>query len=471
MTKITFIGAGSTVFAKNLMGDILSFPELQDVTLSLHDIDPERLRTSEVVARKTAATLGANPTIEATTDRRQALAGADYAISMFQVGGYKPSTVVDFEVPKKYGLRQTIADTLGIGGIMRGLRTIPVFLDICRDMEELCPDVTFLQYVNPMAMNCWAISRATGIKTVGLCHSVQGTAGELARDIKVPLEEINYICAGINHMAFYLRFERDGEDLYPRIRQVLEEGRVPNGNRVRYEMFKRLGYFVTESSEHFAEYVPWFIKRDRPDLIEEFNIPLDEYIRRCEVQIEEWQGMRVALEDADPDAIVRYERERIEARIARLETIDPLRAAELRKRVEEYTASNQKIRRSHEYGSYIIHSLETGEPGAIYGNVPNHGLIDNLPQGCCVEVPVLVDKNGLQPTKIGQLPPHLAALMQTNINVQSLVVEAALTGKREHIYHAAMLDPHTAAELSLDQIWNLVDDLIEAHGEWLPKYN
>jgi alpha-galactosidase len=471
MTKIVLIGAGSTVFAKNLMGDILSFPELQDVTLSLHDIDPERLRTSEIVARKTAAALGADPTIEVTTDRRQALAGADYAISMFQVGGYKPSTVVDFEVPKKYGLRQTIADTLGIGGIMRGLRTIPVFLDICRDMEELCPDVTFLQYVNPMAMNCWAISRATGIKTVGLCHSVQGTAGELARDIKVPLEEINYICAGINHMAFYLRFERDGEDLYPRIRQVLEEGRVPNGNRVRYEMFKRLGYFVTESSEHFAEYVPWFIKRDRPDLIEEFNIPLDEYIRRCEVQIKEWQGMRVALEDPDPDAIVRYERERIEARIARLETIDPLRAAELRKRLEEYTASDQKIRRSHEYGSYIIHSLETGEPGVIYGNVPNHGLIDNLPQGCCVEVPVLVDKNGLQPTKIGQLPPHLAALMQTNINVQSLVVEAALTGKREHIYHAAMLDPHTAAELSLDQIWNLVDDLIEAHGEWLPKYN
>ncbi|RIK37103.1 MAG: alpha-glucosidase/alpha-galactosidase [Chloroflexi bacterium] len=471
MTKIVFIGAGSTVFAKNLLGDILSFPELQDVTLSLHDIDPERLRTSEIVARKTAAALGANPIIEVTTDRRQALAGADYAISMFQVGGYKPSTVVDFEVPKKYGLRQTIADTLGIGGIMRGLRTIPVFLDICRDMEELCPDVTFLQYVNPMAMNCWAIGRATGIKTVGLCHSVQGTAGELARDIKVPLDEINYICAGINHMAFYLRFERDGEDLYPRIRQVLEEGRVPSGNRVRYEVFKRLGYFVTESSEHFAEYVPWFIKRDRPDLIEEFNIPLDEYITRCERQIEEWQGMRVALEDPDPEAIARYERERIEARIARLEAKDPLRAAELRQRLEEYSASGQKVRRSSEYGSLIIHSMETGEPRVIYGNVLNQGLIDNLPQGCCVEVPVLVDKNGLQPTKIGQLPPHLAALMQTNVNVQSLVVEAALTGKREHIYHAAMLDPHTAAELSLDQIWNLVDDLIEAHGEWLPKYS
>jgi alpha-galactosidase len=474
MTKITFIGAGSTVFAKNLMGDILSFPELQDVTLSLFDIDPERLRTSEIVARKTAAALGASPTIEATTDRRKALASANYAISMFQVGGYKPSTVVDFEVPKKYGLRQTIADTLGIGGIMRGLRTIPVFLDMCRDMEELCPDVTFLQYVNPMAMNCWAISRATPIKTVGLCHSVQGTAAELAHDIKVPLEQINYICAGINHMAFYLRFERkDGdqvEDLYPRIRRVLEEGRVPEWNRVRYEMFKRLGYFVTESSEHFSEYVPWFIKRDRPDLIEEFNIPLDEYIRRCEVQIEEWHGMREALEDPDPEALPRNERQRMEERLARIAEKDPQRAAEIRERWMQHMGE-QKVRRSNEYGSLIIHSMETGAPRVIYGNVPNEGLIDNLPHGCCVEAPVLVDKNGLQPTRIGQLPPHLAALMQTNINVQSLVVEAALTGKREHIYHAAMLDPHTAAELSLDQIWSLVDDLIEAHGAWLPKYH
>ncbi len=472
MTKITFIGAGSTVFAKNLMGDILSFPELQDITLSLHDIDPERLRTSEIVARKTAAAFGANPIIEATTDRRAALQGADYAISMFQVGGYKPSTVVDFEIPKKYGLRQTIADTLGIGGIMRGLRTIPVFLDMCRDMEELCPDVTFLQYVNPMAMNCWAISRATGINTVGLCHSVQGTAGELARDINVPLDEINYICAGINHMAFYLNFERNGEDLYPRIRQVLEEGRVPDGNRVRYEMFKRLGYFVTESSEHFAEYVPWFIKRDRPDLIEEFNIPLDEYIRRCEVQLAEWHGMRVALEDPNPEALATYERQRREERLAHIAKRDPARAEELRARwAAETQEEGAKVQRSHEYGSYIIHSMETGIPRVIYGNVPNRDLIDNLPAGCCVEVPVLVDKNGLQPTKIGALPPHLAAMMQTNINVQSLVVEAALTGKREHIYHAAMLDPHTAAELSLDQIWNLVDDLIEAHGDWLPQYH
>ena len=350
---------------------------------------------------------------------------------MFQVGGYRPSTRVDFDVPKKYGLRQTIADTLGIGGIMRGLRTIPVFLDICRDMERLCPDVTFLQYVNPMAMNCWAISRASSIKTVGLCHSVQGTAEVLARDIGVPIEEINYLCAGINHMAFYLRFERDGQSLYPLIRQVVADGRVPDGNRVRYEMLARLGYFVTESSEHFSEYVPWFIKRDRPDLIEEFNIPLDEYIRRCEDNIETWHALRAKLEGGAPLA----------------------------------------AERTHEYGSFILHSLETGQPRVVYGNVPNRGLIDNLPNGCCVEVPCLMDKNGIQPTRIGALPPHLAALMQTNINVQALTVEAALTRKREHIYHAAMLDPHTAAELSLDQIWSLVDDLLEAHGDWLPAYD
>ena len=448
-TKIAFIGAGSTVFAKNLMGDILSYPELQNCTLTLHDINTERLRTSEIVAHKIAKQLGANPTIETTTDRRRAVDGAGYVITMFQIGGYKPSTVIDFEIPKKYGLRQTIADTLGIGGIMRGLRTIPVLLDLCADMEELCPDATLLQYVNPMVMNCWAISRASKIKTVGLCHSVQGTASQLARDIGVPLEDINYVCAGINHMAFYLKFERKTkngiESLYPLIAEVAKKKEAPLrghtartdggviglSDGVRYEMFRRLGYFVTESSEHFSEYVPWFIKRDRSELIEEFQIPLDEYIRRCEMQIARWEEMRVEMEDPKTEV---------------------------------------PVRRSHEYGSGIIHSMETGELRVIYGNVPNHNLISNLPAGCCVEVPCVVDKNGVQPVAIGQLPPHLAALMQTNLNVQSLTVEAALTRKREHIYHAAMLDPHTAAELSLDQIWNLVDDLIVAHGDMLPAY-
>ena len=350
---------------------------------------------------------------------------------MIQVAGYKPGTVVDFELPKKYGLRQTIADTLGIGGIMRGLRTIPVLLDICKDMEEVCPDVQFLNYSNPMAILCWAIARASKIHTVGLCHSVQGTAEQLADDIGVPFHEINYLCAGINHMAFYLKFEQHGEDLYPLIQKVIDEGRIPDWNRVRYEMFSRLGYFVTESSEHFSEYTPYFIRRDRPDLVERFNLPLDEYIRRCEKQIAEWELMRVQFENNEP----------------------------------------LTINRSREYGSRIIYSMETGEPCVIYGNVLNRGYIENLPQDCIVEVPCLVDKIGVQPTRVGRIPPHLAALMQTNINVQSLTVEAALTGKRQHIYHAAMLDPHTASELTLDDIWSMVDDLIEAHGDWLPKYH
>ncbi len=431
MAAITLIGAGSTVFAKNLLGDILSFQELAGSDIRLMDIDSERLHTSELMAHKVAEALGAHPKIKATTNRREALDGADYAINMIQVAGYKPGTVVDFEIPMKYGLRQTIADTLGIGGIMRGLRTIPVLLDICKDMEEVCPDVQFLNYSNPMAILCWAIARASKIRTVGLCHSVQGTAEQLAEDIGVPFHEINFLCAGINHMAFYLRFERDGQDLYPLIQKVIDDGRIPDWNRVRYEMFSRLGYFVTESSEHFSEYTPYFIRHDRPDLVERFNVPLDEYLRRCENQIAEWELMRVQFENNEP----------------------------------------LTINRSREYGSRIIYSMETGEPCVVYGNVLNRGYIENLPQDCIVEVPCLVDKIGVQPTRVGRIPPHLAALMQTNINVQSLTVEAALTGKRQHIYHAAMLDPHTASELTLDDIWSLVDDLIEAHGEWLPKYH
>ena len=430
MPKITFIGAGSTVFAKNLLGDILSYPELSHAEIYLQDIDEERLRSSAIVAQRVVEATNASATIRATTDRREALAGADYVITMIQVGGYKPSTVIDFEIPKKYGLRQTIADTLGIGGIMRGLRTIPVMLDICRDMEELCPDALLLNYVNPMSMLCWAIDRASSIKTVGLCHSVQHTAYELSVDLGIPVEEINYTVAGINHVAFYLNFERNGQDLYPEIQRVVDEGRIPATNRVRYEVFQKFGYFVTESSEHFSEYVPWFIKRDRPDLIEQYNIPLDEYIRRCEAQIAGWNEQRIALEGGAP----------------------------------------LEIQRSVEYGSSIIHSMETGVPRVIYGNVANNGLIDNLPAGCCVEVPCLVDKNGIQPVKVGQIPPQLGALMRTNVNVQELTVEAALTGKREHIYHAALLDPHTAAELDMNQIVALVDDLIEAHGDWLPEY-
>jgi alpha-galactosidase len=420
------------VFAKNLMGDILSYPELNDSHIALMDIDAERLKTSEIVGQRINATLKAeNAKITAHTDRREALKNADYVIVMVQVGGYKPSTVIDFEVPKKYGLRQTIADTLGIGGIFRALRTVPVLLDIAKDMEELCPNALLINYTNPMAMLCWALNRATNIKNVGLCHSVQGTAGELATDIGVPNEEIDYLCAGINHMAFYLRFEHKGQDLYPKIRQVIEGGRVPDTNRVRYEMLKWLGYFVTESSEHFSEYCPHFIRRDSPELIEKFNIPLEEYIRRCEVQIQKWEEMRKKMEGDGP----------------------------------------LEVKRSVEYGSTIIHSIQTGTPSVIYGNVDNQGFIDNLPTGCCVEVPCDVNRTGIQPRKVGALPPQLAAMIMTNVNVQSLTVEACLTKEKDHVYQAAMLDPHTAQDLPLDKIRSLCDDLFEAHGDWIPAMN
>ncbi len=420
MPKTVFLGAGSTVFARNLLGDILSHPELADSEIVLYDIDTERLATSALVARRLCEAVKAPATITATTDRRAALDGADYAINMIQVGGYEPCTVTDFEVPKHFGLRQTIGDTVGIGGIMRGLRTIPVILGMCADMEELCPDVWFLNYTNPMAINCRAVNRASRVRTVGLCHSVQGTDYELSLYLGVPYAEIDYLAAGINHMAFYLKFESQGQDLYPRLQALARSGAVPADNRVRYEVLRRLGYFVTESSEHFAEYVPWFIKRDRPDLIDRFAIPLDEYPRRCVAQIADWEAERERLEGDGPI----------------------------------------EIQRSFEYAATIIRSIETGKPRVIYGNVANHGLIDDLPSGCTVEVPCLVDGNGVQPTRIGALPPQLAALMRTNINVQELTVEAALTGRIDHVYHAAMLDPHTSAELDLDQITDLVDALL-----------
>ncbi|MDP7137461.1 MAG: alpha-glucosidase/alpha-galactosidase [SAR324 cluster bacterium] len=438
MPRITLIGAGSTVFAKRLIGDILLTPELKgEVEVMLHDIDTDRLKTSEIVTRRLAKSLNLDISIQASTDRRAMLREADYVILMMQVGGFRPATVTDFEIPKKYGLRQTIADTLGIGGIMRGLRTIPVLEEILQEMEDLCPDATLLNYVNPMVMLCMAINRiAPERKMVGLCHSVQGTAEELAKDLGEELKEINYFCAGINHMSFYLRFEKvqkgEREDLYPRLMEIAQSERMPKENRVRYEMLKRLGYFVTESSEHFAEYTPWFIKRDRPDLIEGFNIPLDEYITRCENQISEWDQLRRDLEDE---------------------------------------SVKLDVCQSHEYAASIINAMETGVSSIINGNVPNQDIISNLPSDISVEVPCQIDRNGIQPLHVGNLPPQLAALIMTNVNVQQLTVEAAMTGKREYIYHAAMMDPHTAAELSIDEIWKLVDELIEAHGAMLPKFH
>lgn len=441
--KIAFIGAGSTVFMKNIVGDVLQRPALSGATIALMDINPQRLEESAIVVNKLISTLGVTARAETHTDQRAALAGADFVVVAFQIGGYEPCTVTDFEVPKKYGLRQTIADTLGVGGIMRGLRTVPHLWKICEDMLAVCPEAIMLQYVNPMAINTWAIAeKYPAIRQVGLCHSVQGTAMELARDLDIPYEEIRYRSAGINHMAFYLKFEHrqpDGShrDLYPDLVRAYREGRAPRPgwnprcpNKVRYEMLTRLGYFVTESSEHFAEYTPYFIKEGREDLIETFGIPLDEYPKRCIEQIERWKGQAETYRSAD--------------------------------RIE--------VAQSKEYASSIINSVWTGEPSVIYGNVRNNGCITSLPYNCAAEVPCLVDASGIQPTFIGDLPPQLTALIRTNINVQELTVQALMTENPEHIYHAAMMDPHTAAELDLDQIWSLVDDLRAAHGDWLPPW-
>ena len=442
--RIAFIGAGSTVFMRNIVGDILQRPALAGSRIALMDIDPRRLEESALVARKLVEALEAPAIIETYQDQRRALEGADFVVVAFQIGGYEPCTVTDFEVPKQFGLRQTIADTLGVGGIMRGLRTVPHLWKVCEDMLALCPNAILLQYVNPMAINTWAISaRYPTIRQVGLCHSVQGTAMELAHDLDVPYERLRYRAAGINHMAFYLDFslrEADGSfrNLYPELLAGYREGRLPKPsdpptrcpNKVRYEMLTRLGYFVTESSEHFAEYTPYFIKRGREDLIEKFGVPLDEYPKRCVEQIEGWK-----------------------------------RVGELYK-----TGEAPKPSLSREYASQILNSVWTGEPATIYGNLRNDGAISSLPDECAVEVPCLVDASGVQPTRVGALPPQLTALIRTNVNVQELTVRALLDENREHIYHAAMMDPHTSAELDLDQIWRLVDALTAAHGEWLPKW-
>src|SRR3954462_2113965 len=437
MAKVAFIGAGSTVFTRNLVGDLVDTPELADeTTIALMDIDAERLHASELVARRLVEHRGAGARVEATLDRGAALDGADYVVTSFQVGGYRPATVIDFDVPKRFGLRQTIGDTLGIGGIMRGLRTIPVLLDVCRDMEERCPEALLLQYVNPMAMLGWAVAERSSARAVGLCHSVQHTASELAADLGLPASELRYDVAGINHLAFFLTLTHEGRDLYPELRRIVDEGRVPDANRVRYEVMRHLGRFVTESSEHFAEYVPWFIKSARPELIERFGIPLDDYPRRCERQIAAWEALREPLETSDGAAA--------------LEDTGP----------------------SDEFGARIVRACEIGEPFSFHGNVPNRRdggrLIDNLPEDCCVEVPCVAGAGGIEPQPVGALPRHLAALMQTNVSVQGFTFEAAPPGGREPAYHAAMLDPHTAAELPLDEIRALVDALLESHGDWVP---
>ena len=437
--KITFMGAGSTVFARNVLGDCICTDAFRGMDIALYDIDRRRLEESETILSAINRAHG-NPAVIRTfcgPERRlEALDGADFVVNAIQVGGYEPCTVTDFEIPKKYGLRQTIADTLGIGGIMRGLRTIPVLESFARDMERACPNAWFLNYTNPMSILTGYMLRYTGVKTVGLCHSVQVCSEGLLKslDMEDRLEGRRELIAGINHMGWLLELrDRDGKDLYPEVRRrAAEKNRTTrHPDMVRFDYIEKLGYYCTESSEHNAEYNPYYIKARYPELIERFQIPLDEYPRRCVRQIDEWEREYASLsgQAALPHT------------------------------------------RSREYASRIMEAMVTNQPYKIGGNVLNTGgLIDNLPPEACVEVPCLVDGSGVTPCRVGRLPLQLAAMNQTHINVHLLTIEAAVTRKREHIYHAAMLDPHTAAELSLDDIIHMVDELLEAHGSWLPQY-
>ena len=437
--KLAFIGAGSTIFMRNIVGDMLHFEALRDARIALMDIDAARLDESRMVAEKMIETMGTGATVEATTDRARALDGADFVVTAFQIGGYRPSTVIDFEIPRQYGLRQTIADTLGVGGIMRGLRTVPHLWSVAEDMARLCPDALLLQYVNPMAINTWALAeRFPALRQAGLCHSVQNTVTELAHDLDLPQDEIRYRVAGVNHVAFFLELEHAGRDLYPALRDGYRAGRLPKPpllmprcwNKVRYEVMEHLGHFCTESSEHLAEYVPWFIKRGREDLMEEFRIPLDEYPMRCVEQAEAWAGQAAALG----------------------------------------AATDIAVDKSHEFAAEMMNAIVTNAPRVVHANLPNRGQLPQLPGGAAVETSALVDANGVQPTCVTEMPPQLVALMRTQINVQELVVRALLEENVDHLYHAAYMDPHTAAELDLRQIRSLVTDLLSAHGDMLPAF-
>ena len=430
--KITFMGAGSTIFAKNVLGDTMLCESFHDVDIALYDIDAERLEESYILIDAMNKTVNeGRATIKkycGVENRKEALKGADFVVNAIQVGLYDPCTIIDFEIPKKYGLRQTIADTLGIGGIMRGLRTIQVLKGFARDMEEVCPDAWFLNYTNPMAIITGYMQRYTKIKTIGLCHSVQVCAKGLLETLgmdKSILEGSTEKIAGINHMAWLLELkDKDGKDLYPEIREkAKEKNKESHKNMVRLDYIDKFGYYCTESSEHNAEYNPLYIKPGREDLIEKFNIPLDEYPRRCVNQIAQW------------------------------------------KEVKEKILNGGKVdhTRSIEYASHIMEAITTGVPYKIGGNVINNGLISNLPDDACVEVPCLVDKSGVTPTYVGELPLQLAAMNASNIYTQLLTIEAAVNGDKNAVYHAALMDPLTSANLSAEEIINMCDELLEAH--------
>ena len=445
MPKITFIGAGSLVFTQRLCNDILLSPALQDATIALMDIDATRLKQAQQIVQSIVDRRGLGATVEATTDQREAVRGADFVVTTFQQGGLDAYRL-DLDIPQRYGVEQCVGDTLGPGGVFRSLRTIPVLLDLCRDMDELAPDALLLNYVNPMAANCWAVDRGTGRPHVGLCHSVQGTSEMLARWIDVPYDEVDFTCAGINHMAFFLKFEQrangsEVRDLYPRIREVVQQPEIYGEEPVRIDIMQHFGYFVTESSGHASEYMPYW--RKSLQMIEEELVPkftseknywydwgrTGGYLRRCLSRLKQFQS-----------------------------------------EFDEILEADLPTERSHEYGSWIIEAVTTGEPTRINGNVPNRGLIDNLPDGCCVEVTCLVDGNGVQPTHFGKLPPQLAGLNRTNINVQELIVEAALTGNTDAVHHAVALDPLTAAVCTLPQIREMTNELLAAQSPWLPQF-
>jgi alpha-galactosidase len=426
MPKVTLIGAGSVEFTRIIVADLVAFPELADLTISLHDIDEERLQTAEALVRQLDKQAGSRLKIEAHADRRAALDGADFVVNEIQVGGFD-ATLRDFEIPAKYGLRQTIADTLGVGGIFRGLRTIPVIVSIADDMAEVCPEALLLNYANPMAMLVWGVlDGARFDNIVGLCHSVQNTHEELAAIVGVPHDEIDYLTAGLNHQAFVLRFERDGESLYPLLDRAIEQDPDGLARRVRVELYRQFGHFPTESSEHSAEYVPWFMGHD--DQIERYRVPVDEYIRRSEENLAEYEDTKRALAEG----------------------------------------RDLSLEGENELAPRYIHSIVTDTPRIEYGNVRNDGLIDDLPDGCCVEVPCKIDKNGVQPIAVGSLPTQCAALNRTFLNVVELTVRAALEGNRDHVYRAVLLDPNAGATLTIEQAHQMVDELIEAHGSLMP---
>lgn len=427
MIKVAMIGAGSVVFSKTLTGDILSFPEFKNATFTYMDIDEERLAVGASMCRRAAKSLGANPTIETTTDRVTAVKGADFVINMVQIGGFN-STLVDFEIPRKYGLNFTIADTTGPAGLFRALRTFPMLKGLVEDMSKHCPKAVLLNYSNPMSMNMQTITRNSDIQAVGLCHSVQGTFNQLASYINEKPEELTFICAGINHMAFYQKIEKDGVDVYPRLFEAMKDPEIYKKNKVRFELMKRLGHFITESSEHNAEYCSYFIPHGK-DFYDKYDVPIDEYLRRCDRIVEEFEKRKATVND--------------EVEVA-------------------------PVKRSHEYGSQIIHSMVTNTPRVVYGNMRNGGAISNLCPNAIAEVPTLVDKAGLQFTTVGALPPQLIGYMQPHVTQHELFIRAAMEGRRDHIYQACMFDPLTAATLTLDQIVDMCDELIACQEGDLP---